>query len=144
MSAARRCGCRAKAGAVRLERGSVGVVAGSSSSALAARLELAAAAAMPGERLGYAVVNTGELPIMLGEAYELERVSDDGWERFPVPYMFRMWGRRLEPGGRSELTARVPELAESGRYRLHPGYEWVAGQEIEPIEVVADFEVMRD
>jgi hypothetical protein len=97
------------------------------------------------------VVNVGELPIMLGEAYELDREAADGWERISLPYAFRLWGRRLESGDRHELSARVPEFAQLGRYRLRkrldvdrdprPGYEWVAGEEIQPIEVTGEFEV---
>jgi hypothetical protein len=121
------------------------------STVLAARLELSAATFSRGEDLRYVVINTGDLPIMLGEAYELERLTDDGWERAAGPYAFRLWGRRLEAGGRYELTVRVPELAQPGRYRLrkrlgvdrdpHPGYEWVAHQVIDPIEVTAEFEM---
>jgi hypothetical protein len=116
-----------------------------------ARLELGVVAVAPGGTVGYTVVNVGDLPIMLGEAYELDRLADDEWERVKVPYMFRSWGRRLESGARFELTARVPELVAPGRYRVrkrldvdrdpHPGYEWVAHQEIKPIEVTAEFEV---
>ena len=129
-------------------------MAGDPSLFLAARLELAASAVVPGRVLEYTVINTGALPIMLGEAYGFERPAGDGWERVPVPYAFRLWGRRLESGGRFELTARVPELAHPGRYRLrkrlqvdrdpHPGYEWVAAREIEPIEVTAEFDVTVD
>lgn len=106
---------------------------------------------MPGGEVGYEVVNTGELPIMLGAAYGLERRTDGGWERVELPYAFRLWGRRLESRCRYALTARVPDFAQPGRYRLckrlivdrapHPGYEWVAGQEIQPIEVIAEFDV---
>ena len=118
---------------------------------LVARLEVSAAAAAPGASVSYAVTNAGELPIMLGDAYELERLSDDAWERVEVPYAFRLWGRRLESGDRYELSARVPDLARPGRYRLrkrldvdrdpHPGYEWLADQEIQEIEVTSEFNV---
>jgi hypothetical protein len=117
-------------------------------------LELGAVAAAPGGVVGYSVVNAGDLPIMLGEAYELERASGDGWERVELPFVFRLWGRRLESGDRCELAARVPDLAPPGRYRLrkrlavdrdpHPGYEWVARQGIEPIEVIGEFDVTVD
>ena len=49
------------------------------------------------------------------------------------------------------LTAHIWKHADLGRYRLrvllevdrdpHPGYGWVAPQEIEPIEVTAEFVV---
>ena len=123
----------------------------SRSSVLAARLELSTTVAIAGEGLAYTVVNIGALPIMLGAAYQLDRFADNEWEHVEVPYAFRLWGQRLESGGTSELTARVPELVQPGRYRLrkrldvdrdpHPGYESVAHQEIEPIEVTAEFEV---
>ena len=122
-------------------------------SALAAELELAATSTT-GDGLRYMVVNTGELPIMLGEAYVLERLTDDGWERVRIGTNLRLWGRRLELGDRFELTVRIPGFAPAGRYRLrkrlaldrdpHPGYEWVAHQEIEPLDVTAEFEVAKD
>jgi hypothetical protein len=117
-------------------------------------MEVGAAVATPGESVGYTVINTGDVPIMLGEAYGLERLSDGAWERVELPYAFRLWGRRLESGDRYELSARVPDFVQPGRYRLrkrldadrdpHPGYEWVAGQDIEPIEVTAEFNVAVD
>jgi hypothetical protein len=129
-------------------------VSGSRPSALAAELELATTASTARDGLRYTVVNTGELPIMLGEAYELERLTDDGWQRVRIGTNFRLWGRRLESGDRFELTSRIPELAPAGRYRLrkrlavdrdpHPGYEWVAHQQIAPLEVTAEFEVTKD
>lgn len=121
---------------------------------LGARLEVAAGGTGPGGTLLYSVINTGALPIMLGAAYVLERATGDGWERVPFPRAFPLWGRRLEPGSRYQLTARVWEQAQPGRYRLrvpldvdrdpHPGYEWVATREIEPIEVTARFTVTRE
>ena len=121
---------------------------------LAADLELATKAAVAGESLQYTVINIGALPLLLGEAYQLERLTNGGWERINVGANFRLWGRRLESGDRFELTARIPEFVHSGRYRLrkrldvdrdpHPGYEWVAHQEIEPIELTAEFEVATD
>lgn len=98
------------------------------------------------------MINTGQLPIMLGEAYELDRLGSAGWDRIEVPCAFRLWGRRLEPGGRSGLTAQVPESARPGRHRLrkrldadrdpHPGWEWVAGEDIAGITASAEFEVI--
>ena len=118
---------------------------------LAARVELPVGSAAPGGSLVYCVINTGSRPIMLGAAFVIERATGDGWERLPVPRAFPLWGRRLEAGDRSELVARVWDQAQPGRYRLrvplqvdrdpHPGYEWVATQEIKPIEVTAEFDV---
>ena len=123
-------------------------------SSLAARLELAAATAAPGGSLVYSVINTGSLPIMLGAAYTLERATRDGWERAPFPRAFPLWGLRLEAGARCELTARVWEQAQPGRYRLRvplrvdrdpqPGRDRTAAQENDPIEVTADFDVTLD
>jgi hypothetical protein len=143
-------GCREKERAGRLCR----VVSGFRSSVLAAELELATTAVIADEGLRYTVVNIGVLPIILGEAYELERWTDGRWERVKVSTNFRLWGRRLESGDRFELTSRIPEFVHRGRYRLrkrlavdrdpHPGYEWVARQEIEPLKVTAEFEVTKD
>jgi hypothetical protein len=93
-------------------------VSGSRAPVLAAELQLAATATIAGEGLRYTVVNVGALPIMLGEAYGLERLADAGWERIEVPYNFRLWGRRLESGDRFELTSQIPERVEVGRFRL--------------------------
>ena len=121
---------------------------------LAADLELATKPAVAGESLRYTVINIGVLPLMLGEAYQLERLTNDGWERVNIGVNFRLWGRRLESGDRFELTSRIPEFVHSGRYRLrkrldvdrdpHPGYEWMAHEEIESIELTAEFEVTTD
>jgi hypothetical protein len=119
---------------------------------LAGRLEVPHPTVSVGGELAYAVVNDGDVPIMLGEDYEVERFGAAGWERIDLGYAFRLWGRRLAPGARFKLTARVPERLVPGRYRLckrliadrdpQPGYEWVAQQEIEPVDVTAEFEVV--
>ena len=93
--------------------------------------------------LGYAVINAGVLPIVLGEDYKLERRVSDRWEPLALPYGFRTIGYGLEPGGRRELIVRIPESAQPGRYRVckrliadpasDPGHE--------PIEITAAFEV---
>jgi hypothetical protein len=121
---------------------------------LAADLELAPTEAVAGEGLRYTVVNIGALPIMLGAAFELERLTEVGWERVAVPHLSPLWGRRLESGDRFELTSRIPEFVHPGRYRPrksldvdrdpHPGYEWAAHQEIEPLVVTAEFAVTTD
>ncbi|MDQ6807461.1 MAG: hypothetical protein M3065_21495, partial [Actinomycetota bacterium] len=124
---------------------------GRASSVLAARLELDATAVARGGQLGYLVINTGELPILLGEAYSVERFMGKSWCEVPLPYMFRLWGRRLAPGARSELIAQIPNAVPPGRYRLckrlsvdrdpHPGWESVAREDIQPIEVTTEFSV---
>lgn len=88
---------------------------------------------------------------MLGEAYELDRFIDNWWQPLAIPWMFRLWGRRLGPGSRHDLEARLPDDAVPGRWRLrkrlsadtdpHPGNEWVARSAIEPLEVAAEFEI---
>jgi hypothetical protein len=127
-------------------------VAGSGAPSLAARLEVVgAAAAVPGGGLRYAVVNTGEVPILLGTAYGLERLGEAGWKEVALPYWFPACGLRLELRSRLELTARIPDDAQPGRHRLrkplqadrdpHPGYEWVATSAIRPIELTLEFDV---
>jgi hypothetical protein len=135
-------------------RRTVAGVDGRVSSSLAARLEVGAAAAAPGGSVGYAVINAGDVPIILGDGFGLERLSDGRWERVELPYAFRLWGPRLESGDRYELSARVADFVQPGRYRLrkrldadrdpHPEYEWVAGSEIQPIELTAEFNVAVD
>lgn len=107
--------------------------------------------AVPGGRLGYVIINTGTVPVILGAAYGLERRVASGWEDVAIPYAFPAWGLRLPPRSGRELVARIPERAQPGRHRLrvrlsadrdpHPGYEWVAQQEIQPVEVSAEFDV---
>lgn len=119
---------------------------------LSGRLEVTHPVVVVGGELEYAVVNDGDVPIMLGEDYEVDRRCAAGWERVALGYSFRLWGRRLGPGARFALTARLPEHVEPGDYRLrkwlvadrdpHPGYEWVAQQQIEPVEATAEFEVL--
>jgi hypothetical protein len=136
--------------AARGFRGYARVVVDGSPYVLAARVEVGIPV-VSGGGVEYEVINTGELPIMLGEAYEFDRLGSTGWDRVPLPYAFRLSGRRLEAGDRYGLAARVPDSALPGRYRLrkrldvdrdpHPGYEWVAHQEIDAIEVTAEFEI---
>lgn len=119
--------------------------------ALAAHLELAAATAMPGAGVRYSAVNDGPVPIMLGEGYSLDQLTDHGWERLPSA-IFRTIGWYLAEGAARELYFRIPEDARPGRYRLRkrldadrdprPGFEWLRGHEIQPIEVIAEFDVL--
>lgn len=118
---------------------------------LTARLELQRRVAAPGGELEYTVINTGDLPIMLGAAYSLDRQAEDGWQPIEVGVGFRSWGRRLLPGDRYQGTAALREDLPAGRYRLrkklradadpHPGYEWVAQAGIAPVEPAAEFVV---
>jgi hypothetical protein len=118
---------------------------------ISARLELPVTRAVPGGGLVYVIINTGTVPVVLGAAYGLERRGASGWEDLPVPYAFPLWGLRLQSGSRREMVARIPEHAQAGRHRLrvrlpadrdpHPGYEWVAQEEIQPVEVSAEFDV---
>jgi hypothetical protein len=118
---------------------------------LAAHLELSVTKAVPGQSVRYSVVNQGPVPIMLGEAYALERLTDHGWERLPS-LAFRAIGYYLVEGASRELYFRVPEDARPGAYRFckrvradsdpRPGSEWLRGHHIDPIELAADFEVV--
>ena len=119
---------------------------------LAAHLELAETKALPGARIRYSVVNDGPVPIMLGEHYSLEHLSDRGWEGLPT-LMFHLVGYYLPEGARHELDLRIPEDAHPGRYRIRkrldadrdprPGSEWLRGHKIEPIELTGAFDVVR-
>lgn len=70
----------------------------------------------------------------------------------PRPIRVSVVGPAVGIGSRYELTARVPGVASPGHYRLrkrldvdrdsHPGYKWWPAQEIESIEVIAEFDVM--
>ena len=84
----------------------------------------------------YQVINTGRLPIMLGGLYQLERLTGDAWAPVAGPRAFAAWGKRLEPGGRFELLAAIPESAPPGRYRLR--------KPVGVVEVTAEFEVIAD
>ena len=69
-----------------------------------------------------------------------------------VPYMFRLWGRHVNPGESFALTARIPDGTPAGRYRLtkrlgvdrdpHPGYEWIAHHDIQPCVAFEEFDVL--
>jgi hypothetical protein len=114
-------------------------------------LKLSKPAFTAGDELQYIVVNTGELPIMLGAAYVLERFEQRGWRVANPDAGFRAWGRRLAPGQRTRLTTRLPASLPAGSYRLrkrlradrdpHPGYEWVALSDVAPCEATAEFTV---
>jgi hypothetical protein len=83
-------------------------MAGAPRPLLAARLELAAAVAVPGGCLVNSVVNTGTLPIMPGAAYRLERQAGPGWEHIAGPDAFAAppaASSRRGSGGRRSLGA---------------------------------------
>jgi hypothetical protein len=121
------------------------------SSSVAARLELPKPTFTAGDDLEYVVVNTGDLPIMLGAAYVLERFEHGGWRVANPDAAFRAWGRRLTPGQQSELTTHLPASLPAGNYRLrkrlaadrdpHPGYEWLAQSDVASCEAIAEFTV---
>ena len=115
---------------------------------LDARLELETLTAVPGGELGYTLHNTGGLPILFGESFGFERLVEDRWEQVALPYGFRAWGRRLEPGDRLRLSARVPEHVVPGHYRLRKCVkaDWEQDQaatvrELAPVEVTVEFDV---
>jgi hypothetical protein len=121
------------------------------SAAVAGRLELAQPGFMAGDELEYIVVNTGELPIMLGAAYVLERFEQHGWRVANPDAAFPAWGARLAPGRRTRLTTHLPASLPAGSYRLrkrlladrdpHPGCEWVSLGDVAPCEAIAEFTV---
>jgi hypothetical protein len=118
---------------------------------LSGRLELPQAAAVPGDALEYIVVNTGEVPIMLGAAYVLEHQASSGeWHAVEPRARFRAWGRVLSPGARCQLTARLPATLSAGSYRLRkilrahtdPGPNQGARASLVPVEATAAFTVV--
>ena len=84
-----------------------------------ARLQLAAAAVAPGAELRYSIANDGEMPLLYGAGYGLERRTANGWEAVPIALAFPAWGRRIVPGEDSgAMVARVPSNQAPGHYRL--------------------------
>ena len=77
-------------------------------------IELSSPAPHATDPLDYTVVNAGDVPILLGAAFAVERRRDAGWERIEDARMFRAWGRRLAPSGRCTLTARLPADSAPG------------------------------
>src|ERR1700753_322978 len=72
----------------------------------------------PGDRFEYEVVNHGRVALMFGASYGVDRKTATGWESVNSNAMFRAWGKRLDPGSRFMLDARVPDDATPGSYRL--------------------------
>jgi hypothetical protein len=118
---------------------------------VAGQLELARSSFAAGDELTYTVANTGDLPIMLGAAYALERFDNGRWTVTNPNAGFRAWGRRLGPGQQTQLSTRLPPALPAGRYRLrkrlsvdrdpYPGLEWLAQSNIEPYEAIVEFTV---
>lgn len=118
---------------------------------VAARLELLRSVLRAGDELEYTVVNTGDLPIMLGAAYVLERLENGRWIVANPNALCRAWGRRLPPGEQHQLTTRLAASLPAGSYRLrkrlsvdrdpHRGYEWLAQRNVEPCEATARFAI---
>jgi hypothetical protein len=105
-----------------------------------------------GGELEYAVTNTGDVPIMLGASYSLERREGLAWSPVDHPRMFPSWGRSLRPGGHTTLSLIAPTHLTPGHYRLlkqldadrdpRPGFEWVAQHDFEPVQTKAEFDVI--
>jgi hypothetical protein len=78
----------------------------------------AAVFAERGGRLTYEILNTGTERILFGDAYRLERQAGRAWVMVNRNVFFRTVGHMLEPGARKRLTARIPEDALPGHYRI--------------------------
>lgn len=115
---------------------------------LAGRIDADVLSVEPGGRLEYAVVNCGGVPILFGEAYELDRLSTSGWLHVPLPWGFRLIGYGLSPGDRRQMTAPIPDDAAAGRYRVRkqlradPAVEQGAN-ELAPMQATVEFSVER-
>jgi uncharacterized protein (DUF849 family) len=85
---------------------------------VSAEFELEATTAAPGQRLSYALVNTGAVPVSYGAAFALRTFSDDEWVPATGRMAFRLWAKTLAVGERVELAVNIPEDARAGRYRI--------------------------
>jgi hypothetical protein len=85
---------------------------------LAGELVLAPDVARPGEKLPYAIVNTGTVALMCGHPYLLERWDEESWVAVNPDMAFTLQGYGVVPGGRKELTAEIPTDAVAGLYRI--------------------------
>ncbi len=85
---------------------------------LNAELIPASTNAQPGDRLDFALVNTGPTDLFFGVDYRLEREDGDTWTGCNVEEAWRLIGLSLEPGGRHEGHAELPKNPPPGRYRV--------------------------
>jgi hypothetical protein len=101
-----------------VSRGTADSGAGGVGPALAGELVLASEVARPGEKLPYAILNTGGLGLLCGLAYLLERFDGQGWVALNAGQAFRAIGFPVEPEERKELLAEIPIDAVAGLYRI--------------------------
>lgn len=121
---------------------------------LAARIEISSSSVSPGADLRYLVINEGDVPIMLGGGYALDRWANDEWTSVPLRLWVAAWGRRLEPEARTDLSFPLPAGLLPGRYRLRKrldadrdpraGCESIAGADLAPLEATAEFDVRSE
>lgn len=115
---------------------------------LAGQLDADVTRVEPGGSLPYSVTNSGGLQILFGEAYALDRLVADGWRGVPLPWGFRLVGYGLAAGEQRRLSARIPDDAAEGRYRLRKKLRAAPGtrpeaDDLAPIEVSVEFDVAR-
>jgi hypothetical protein len=93
-----------------------------------AELQLQTTSLARGGSLAYAVHNTGSTCLTAGEGYSWERKAGDGsWQAVPLPWPFSAVGVLVRAGASYAKTARLPEDAQPGTYRLHDSVSTQAG-----------------
>jgi hypothetical protein len=108
---------------------------------MSVHLLLASTEARPGEKLPFALVNDGPVPVSFGAAYALERDEEDGWIPCNVEMAWTAQLITLRPGGRHQSVASIPREAPPGRYRVSKQFERrdTAGKDV----VAFEFDVVH-
>lgn len=96
--------------------------------------------ARPGQVVPYRIINTGNVELICGFAYRLERETAESWVHMNPRMAFRLIGFGVSPGQYRELDARIPDDAPAGSYRLvaSVGSDHTGGT----VEVSAEFAVV--
>jgi len=72
----------------------------------------------PGEIFHFAVRSRGTQGYWFGYDYALERLEGGGWRDVTAEEGFKLARLGVEPGGRIELWANIPDRAQPGTYRV--------------------------
>lgn len=84
----------------------------------AATLTLGRSAARAGETIATRLANTGDVPLITGAAYAIQRPGAQGWETVPLALVFPAIAYRLDVGARREDGFVVDPSLTPGRYRI--------------------------